>query len=83
MNIASKARVSNAARTESSTTTMANVAGECACGVDGSAEINGVSVDGALLRSLELTDPYGARKQVSDLVGTEGKAVVVYLRHLG
>jgi len=40
-------------------------------------------VDGALLRGLELTDAFGARKRVADVIGAEGKAVVVYLRHLG
>lgn len=83
VNIAAKARHISSARAESSTPFAATVAGECECGETGAADINGVEVDGALLRGLELTDAFGARKRVADVIGAEGKAVVVYLRHLG
>jgi len=48
-----------------------------------SANMNGVDVSGSSLRSTVLADSSGRRVPVSSLIGDEGKAVVVFLRHLG
>lgn len=45
--------------------------------------VNGVDVSGSSLRSTELVNTRGERVSVSSLIGDEGKAVVVFLRHLG
>jgi hypothetical protein len=45
--------------------------------------MNDVPVTGSTLRSMDLADASGARVRVDSLIGTEGKAVVVFLRHLG
>jgi len=45
--------------------------------------MNGVSVTGGSLRSTVLADVAGNRVPVSNMVGDEGKAVIVFLRHLG
>jgi len=55
----------------------------CADNSDGSVQMNGVAVSGSSLRSTVLADTSGARVPVSSLIGDEGKAVVVFLRHLG
>lgn len=57
--------------------------GECECGEGGFADINGTKVSGALLRGLSLSNAAGETKVLSDVIGSEGKAVIVYLRHLG
>jgi len=48
-----------------------------------SVNMNGVDVSGSSLRSTVLTDISGHRVPVSSLIGGEGKAVIVFLRHLG
>lgn len=48
-----------------------------------SVNMNGVDVSGSSLRSTVLTDTSGRRVPVSSLIGDQGKAVVVFLRHLG
>ena len=45
--------------------------------------MNDVRVSGATLRATELVDARGARASVGSVIGDEGKAVVVFLRHLG
>ena len=50
---------------------------------EGTVMVNDVLVSGATLRATELADVTGARATVSSVLGTEGKAVVVFLRHLG
>jgi len=56
----------------------------CDCeGEAGTASVNGVDVSADLIRGLALTDAEGNTKMVSDVIGTDGKAVVVFLRHLG
>jgi len=45
--------------------------------------MNDVPVSGATLRSMDLADRQGARVRSSSLIGEDGKAVVVFLRHLG
>jgi len=60
------------------------------CGCEGG-DVEGVvtpttgllEVRGSTLRELELADTTGARVPMSSLIGEEGKAVVVFLRHLG
>lgn len=49
----------------------------------GSVTLNGVDVSASSLRSTLLTDTSGDRVPVSRLIGHEGKAVIVFLRHLG
>lgn len=62
----------------------ATVAADCGCAEDaGSILMNGVRVSGATLRATELADVSGARRTVGSVIGAEGKAVVVFLRHLG
>ena len=56
---------------------------DCGCAEDGSVQMNGIAVSGATLRSTVLADVNGARTPVSDIIGENGKAVVVFLRHLG
>ena len=56
------------------------------CGCDdttGSIMMNGVRVSGATLRATELADVSGARRSVGSMIGEDGKAIVVFLRHLG
>jgi len=45
--------------------------------------MNDVRVTGATLRATELVDASGVRKTIGSVVGEEGKAVVIFLRHLG
>ena len=45
--------------------------------------MNDVAVSGATLRSMVLANSDGERVAAETLIGTEGKAVVVFLRHLG
>jgi len=45
--------------------------------------MNDVRVTGATLRATELVDAPGARATIGSMVGEEGKAVIVFLRHLG
>jgi len=49
----------------------------------GSVFMNDVAVSGASLRSMVLADVAGERMAAETLIGTQGKAVVVFLRHLG
>jgi len=49
----------------------------------GPVNMNGVDVSGSSLRSTLLTDTSGRRVPVSSLIGEQGKAVIVFLRHLG
>lgn len=45
--------------------------------------MNDVRVTGASLRSTVLANVDGARVSVGDVIGEDGKAVIVFLRHLG
>ena len=45
--------------------------------------MNDVRVTGDTLRSMVLSDVDGASVRPSELIGEEGRAVVVFLRHLG
>jgi len=45
--------------------------------------MNDVRVTGATLRATELVDASGVRKTIGSVVGEEGMAVVIFLRHLG
>jgi hypothetical protein len=56
---------------------------DCGCAENGSVQMNGVAVSGSTLRSTVLADVNGVRTPVSQLIGEDGKAVVVFLRHLG
>ena len=57
---------------------------DCGCAnTDGTAVVNGVSVTGGSLRSTTLVDRSGQPTPISSVIGSEGKAVVVFLRHLG
>ena len=56
---------------------------ECACSNGGTATMNGVGVTGASLRAVSMVDVDGTSKTVGDAVGYDGKAVVLFLRHLG
>jgi len=89
IHIASKAR--NSARRKQTSSggerspmvKLESSSGECECGEGGFADINGTKVSGALLRGLSLSNAAGETKVLSDVIGSEGKAVIVYLRHLG
>ena len=67
----------------------ANVATEDDCGCEDASPtaqgvmMNGVSVTGSTLRSMVLADATGKPTSASSLIGEDGKAVVVFLRHLG
>ena len=56
---------------------------DCGCAENGSVQMNGVAVSGSTLRSTVLADVNGVRTPVSQLIGEDGKAVVIFLRHLG
>lgn len=45
--------------------------------------MNDVRVTGASLRSLEASDANGNRVLATSLIGEDGPAVIVFLRHLG
>eukprot|EP00667_Euglena_gracilis_P015117 EG_transcript_15704 len=63
---------------------MATTVGEdcgCAAPAGRTAVINDTVVDAALLRALRVTGADGAERRLGDLTG-EGRAVVVFLRHL-
>ena len=45
--------------------------------------MNDVRVTGATLRATELADAAGTPKTIGSVVGEDGKAVVIFLRHLG
>ena len=45
--------------------------------------MNDVLITGTTLRSMTLADASGARVRSGSLLGDEGRAVVVFLRHLG
>ena len=49
----------------------------------GDVVMNDVRVSGSSLRAMQLTGVDGESVEVGSLIGTEGKAVVVFLRHLG
>ena len=57
---------------------------DCGCAEEaGGVLMNDVRVTGRTLRSTVLADVNGGRSSVGDVIGDEGKAVVVFLRHLG
>ena len=58
---------------------------DCGCEPTASkgVSMNGISVTGDTLRATELVDALGARKTIGSVIGEEGKAVVIFLRHLG
>jgi len=55
---------------------------DCGCPEPIAYRMNGVSVTGATLRGMELADRIGVRTRASELLGEDGPAVVVFLRHL-
>jgi len=55
----------------------------CGCAAADAISMNDVSVSGRTLRSTELKNVGGDSVPVSSLIGEDGKAVVVFLRHLG
>ena len=55
----------------------------CAQPNEGGVLMNDVPISGTTLRTMELADANGGRARASDLIGEDGKAVVVFLRHLG
>ena len=64
--------------------TMQAVADDCQCAEPtGGVVVAGRSVTGQSLRDMSLVDASGRRTRAGDLIGDEGKAVVVFLRHLG
>jgi len=56
---------------------------ECLECNEGVANVNGTRVTGTSIREMSLVDMFGARRVVSEVSGEDGKAVVVFLRHLG
>lgn len=60
---------------------------DCGCepGEDGvgSVMMNDVRVSGSTLRSIMFADESGDRTSVESVIGSEGKGVIVFLRHLG
>jgi len=65
------------------TTVVSTVPGEdCGC-EEGGVLMNDVRVTGRTLRSTVLADANGSRSSVGEVIGDEGKAVVIFLRHLG
>mmetsp|Transcript_27316 Transcript_27316/g.45555 ORF Transcript_27316/g.45555 Transcript_27316/m.45555 type:complete len:112 (-) Transcript_27316:729-1064(-) len=60
---------------------------DCGCelGEDGAGSVmmNDVRVSGSTLRSIVLTDKSGDRASVESVIGSKGKGVIVFLRHLG
>ena len=56
------------------------------CGCDtpaGGVMVAGRSVTAQSLRDMSLVDAEGRKVSAGDLIGQEGKAVVIFLRHLG
>lgn len=45
--------------------------------------MNGVKVTTSSLRSMVLLNKEGVSVRAGDLIGDDGKAVVIFLRHLG
>ena len=65
-------------------TTPGAVAEDCGCAEEsGGVLMNDVRVTGRTLRNTLLADANGGRSSVGEVIGDEGKAVVVFLRHLG
>ena len=57
---------------------------DCGCAEEsGGVLMNDVRVTGRTLRNTLLADVNGGRSSVGEVIGDEGKAVVVFLRHLG
>ena len=60
------------------------VAEDCGCAEEsGGVLMNDVRVTGRTLRNTVLADVNGGRSSVGEVIGDEGKAVVIFLRHLG
>jgi hypothetical protein len=80
-------QLAEATTTNVDTSTMAGVVvptGEnCGCAEEQGVLMNAVRVTGRTLRDTVLADPSGGRTALKDVIGDEGKAVVVFLRHLG
>jgi len=63
---------------------MRAVAEDCGCDTPaGGVVVAGKAVTGDSLRGMELVDQRGNRATAGELIGTDGKAVVLFLRHLG
>merc|ERR1719502_2231118 len=56
---------------------------DCGCTQPGSIMMNDVLVTATTLRSMQLADASGARATISSVIGEDGRAVVIFLRHLG
>tara|TARA_B100000513_G_scaffold195585_1_gene126597 strand:- start:2960 stop:3346 length:387 start_codon:yes stop_codon:yes gene_type:complete len=53
------------------------------CALPSGIYVNDVLVSGETLRSMELLDARGSLTRASSIIGDEGSAVVIFLRHLG
>jgi len=78
-------RASAVVLAEAATDAMpSDVVEDCGCAEEtGGVLMNDVRVTGSTLRSTVLADVNGGRSSVGSVIGDEGKAVVVFLRHLG
>jgi len=56
---------------------------EAACDSPAGIYVNDVLVSGTSLRSMTLENAQGGLARAGDIIGDEGTAVVVFLRHLG
>lgn len=56
---------------------------DCGCAEPQGVLVNDVRVTGRKLRSMVLANADGNREPVCSAIGDEGKAVVIFLRHLG
>ena len=56
---------------------------DCGCAEPQGVLMNDVRVTGRTLRSMVLANADGNREPVRSAIGDEGKAVVIFLRHLG
>lgn len=81
---ASFAAVSGSRFSHAQTLAMSHVMSDCGCTdvAEAGVVMNDVLVTGATLRSTELFDARGEQRSVGSVIG-DGKAVVIFLRHLG
>jgi len=74
----------HAVRAPSSLFMTAVVDEDCGCDTPaGGVMVAGRSVTAQSLRDMSLVDAEGRRMSAGDLIGREGKSVVIFLRHLG
>ena len=63
--------------------TSSGVDADCGCAEPQGVVMNDVRVTGRTLRSMVLANADGNREPVCSAIGDEGKAAVIFLRHLG